>query len=51
YIVPFVLSLAILGGRELMLSLRLPAPATPGTIPPTAAAPQVEPVKRKADLV
>jgi uncharacterized membrane protein YbhN (UPF0104 family) len=50
YIVPFVLSLAILGGRELMLSLRLPAPATRTAIPPTAAAPEVEAVKRKTDV-
>ncbi|MEA2976995.1 MAG: glycosyltransferase 2 family protein [Alphaproteobacteria bacterium] len=47
YIVPFVLSLAILGGRELMLSLRLPAPATRPAIPPTA---EVEAVKRKTDV-
>ncbi|MEA2991299.1 MAG: glycosyltransferase 2 family protein [Alphaproteobacteria bacterium] len=47
YIVPFVLSLAILGGRELMLSLRLPALATRPAIPPTA---EVEAVKRKTDV-
>jgi uncharacterized membrane protein YbhN (UPF0104 family) len=47
YIVPFVLSLAILGGRELMLSLRLPAPATRPAIPPAR---EVEAVKRKTDV-
>jgi uncharacterized membrane protein YbhN (UPF0104 family) len=38
YIVPFVLSLAILGGRELQLSLFPPAPPPPEVNPPPSAA-------------
>jgi uncharacterized membrane protein YbhN (UPF0104 family) len=50
YIVPFMLSLMILGIREVMLSLRPPALAPP-TIPPEAKAAETEGVKRKADMI
>jgi uncharacterized membrane protein YbhN (UPF0104 family) len=51
YIVPFVLSLAILGGRELILSLRLPAPGSAPVIPPSGQPPETQAVKTKADMV
>lgn len=52
YIVPFALSLAILGGRELMLSLYPPAPARRHvtTVPP-AKAPNADGTKQKTDLI
>jgi uncharacterized membrane protein YbhN (UPF0104 family) len=49
YIVPFTLSLAILGARELMLNLRLPGPFVPPAIPPGAKAPESETTKQKSD--
>jgi uncharacterized membrane protein YbhN (UPF0104 family) len=47
YIVPFTLSLAILGARELILNLRLPAPFVPPAIPPGAKTPDGETAKHK----
>jgi uncharacterized membrane protein YbhN (UPF0104 family) len=51
YIIPFTLSLVILGGRELMLSLRLPAPSAQTAIPPAAKMPETETIKRKTDAI
>jgi uncharacterized membrane protein YbhN (UPF0104 family) len=47
YIVPFTLSLAILGARELILNLRLSAPFVPPAIPPGAKTPDAETAKHK----
>jgi uncharacterized membrane protein YbhN (UPF0104 family) len=51
YIVPFALSLAILGGRELLVNLRLPAQAPAAAIPPGAEAPSADIVKQKTEAV
>lgn len=53
YIIPFALSLAILGGRELMLGLRPPAPPARTAIPPgaPAPAPETETAKQKTDAI
>jgi hypothetical protein len=43
YIVPFILSLAILGGRELQLSLSRPRQIAPAVNPPPVEAPVHKP--------
>jgi uncharacterized membrane protein YbhN (UPF0104 family) len=51
YIVPFTLSLAILGGRELLLGLRPSRAAAQKAVPSGSAAPETETRKQKTDAV
>jgi uncharacterized membrane protein YbhN (UPF0104 family) len=51
YIIPFVLSLLILGSRELMLGLRPPPRAAQSAIPPGAAAPETATATQKTDVI
>ena len=51
YIVPFMLSLAILGGRELTLSLSPPVPSPPAAIPRPAKPSEADVARQKADAI
>jgi uncharacterized membrane protein YbhN (UPF0104 family) len=50
YIVPFALSLSILGARELLLNFRPPVPANPPALPPAGKRSKTETTKHKSDV-